>query len=114
MHYYLYIFFAYSFLGWVIEVSEKAIKQNKFINRGFLNGPVCPVYGIGMLLMTVCLKPLWDHFFLLFLGCVIIGTALEYGTELLLEKVTHIRWWNYEEEPLNFQGRICLASSLLW
>lgn len=114
MHYYLYIFFAYSFFGWVIEVSEKAIKQNKFINRGFLNGPVCPVYGIGMLLMTVCLKPLWDQFLLLFFGCVIIGTVLEYGTALLLEKVTHIRWWNYEEQPLNFQGRICLASSLLW
>lgn len=114
MEYLLIIFFIYSCIGWAAEVAEEAVNTNSFVNRGFLNGPICPIYGVGIVLMTVCLEAFDDQLLILFLGCGAIGTALEYITSILLEKITHIRWWDYSNQPLQFQGRICLPFSAFW
>lgn len=115
MEYYLLrIFFIYSFIGWVIEVAYLASKTNKFVNRGFLNGPICPIYGISIVTMTVCLQPWKEKLLILFLGCLTIEVVLEYITAFLLEKVTHIKWWDYSDQPFNLHGRICLVFSIIW
>ena len=71
------LFFVYGFLGWCTEVAFAAFKSGRFVNRGFLNGPICPIYGFGVLLVLLLLEPVKDHFFLLFLGSVIVTTALQ-------------------------------------
>ena len=114
VYYLLKIFFIYSFLGWILEVIEAAVKTNRFINKGFLNGAICPAYGFSMVLMTVCLKPWHDNALYLLLGCLLIGTGVEYVTGFLLEKLTHSKWWDYSHLPWNLKGRICLFSSCLW
>ena len=85
-------FFIYAFLGWCTEVSFFAVKKGKFVNRGFLNGPVCPVYGFGLVAVIAALTPLKDNLLLLFLGSVLITSALEFLTGWALEKIFHTRW----------------------
>ena len=74
----LWLFLAYAFLGWCVEVAFHAVSTGRFINRGMANGPICPIYGFGVLLVLLLLEPVTAHFFLLFLGSVIVPTALEY------------------------------------
>jgi uncharacterized membrane protein len=118
-------FLLYSFLGWVIEVIYHAVTQGKIVNRGFLNGPVCPVYGFGMLVVlmpgsTVSsgtdaasgvsqMSPL-----LLFLFGMLLATAVELAAGWLLDRLFHARWWDYSEKPLNLHGYICLEFSIIW
>ena len=113
---YLYIafFFIYSFLGWVTEEIFAAFKYGRFINRGFLNGPMCPVYGVSMfiiynVLTDYSLQPVWQ-----FVGAVGIVTVIEYVTGALLRKVTGRRFWDYRELPYNLNGYICLRYSIFW
>lgn len=107
-------FFIYAFLGWCTEVSFFAVKKGKFVNRGFLNGPVCPVYGFGLVAIIAALTPLKDNLLLLFLGSVLITSALEFLTGWALEKIFHTRWWDYTENKFNLCGYICLEFSLIW
>ena len=107
-------FFIYAFLGWCTEVSFFAVKKGKFVNRGFLNGPVCPVYGFGLVAVIAALTPLKDNLLLLFLGSVLITSALEFLTGWALEKIFHTRWWDYTENKFNLCGYICLEFSLIW
>ena len=118
-------FLLYSFLGWVIEVIYHAVTQGKIVNRGFLNGPVCPVYGFGMLVVlmpgsTVSsgtdaasgvsqMSPL-----LLFLFGMLLATAVELAAGWLLDRLFHARWWYYSEKPLNLHGYICFEFSIIW
>ena len=110
----LWLFLAYAFLGWCVEVAFHAVSTGRFINRGMANGPICPIYGFGVLLVLLLLEPVKDHFFLLFLGSVIVTTALEYLTGWALEKFFHDKWWDYSEEPFNLKGYVCLRFSLMW
>ena len=110
----LWIFFVYAFLGWCAEVSYAALHTGRFVNRGFLNGPVCPIYGFGMAAVLWILRPLMGNTVLLFLGSVVLTSLLEWLTGLVLEKLFHQRWWDYSGEPFNLGGYICLRFSLYW
>ena len=110
MYRYLWSFFAYAFLGWCMEVSFAALTSGRFVNRGFLNGPVCPIYGCGAVIVLFCLEPLKDHLFWLFVGSVILTSALEWLTGFVLEKIFHERWWDYSDMPFNLGGYICPRS----
>ena len=110
----LWLFLIYAFLGWCAEVCYAALRTGRFVNRGFLNGPVCPIYGFGVLIVLTCLEPLRKNLLLLFLGSVVLTSLLEWVTGLLLEKLFHQRWWDYSDQPLNLGGYICLRFSILW
>ncbi len=110
----IWIFLIYSFLGWCIEVIFHAIRDRKFVNRGFLNGPWCPIYGLGMIILVLCLFPLRRNLIVLFLGSTILTTLLELVTGFILDKAFHSRWWDYSNQPLQLHGYICLQFSLCW
>ncbi len=108
------LFFIYSFLGWCVEVAFVATTLGKVLNRGFLNGPVCPIYGCGMLLVLIVLHPVSDNIFLLFLGGMVICSAIELFGGWILDKLFHMRWWDYSDRPFNVGGYICLSFSIMW
>ena len=110
----LWIFFIYAFLGWCTEVSYAALVTGTFVNRGFLNGPVCPIYGFGVVIVLTCLTPLAGSLPLLFLGSVVLTSALEWLTGFALEKLFHQRWWDYSDQPFNLSGYVCLRFSVAW
>ena len=104
----------YSFFGWVWETCYVSVKSGKFVNRGFINGPLCTIYGFGAVSVYVILKPFSDNLLYLYLGGVVVATALEYVTAVLMESIFHTSWWDYSDKKFNFQGRICLGASLGW
>ena len=110
----LWIFFLYAFLGWCCEVVFAAVKTGKFVNRGFLLGPVCPIYGMGVALVLWALLPLEDNLLALYFGSVLITSALEFLLGWISEKLLHQRLWDYSDMPFNLCGHICLAFSLVW
>ena len=114
MYQFLWIFFVYAFLGWCTEVSYAALRTGKFVNRGFLNGPVCPIYGCGVVVVLAGLEPLKGNFVLLFLGSVVLTSVLELATGFVLEKLFRQRWWDYSDKPFNLGGYICLEFSIMW
>lgn len=110
----LWIFFIYAFLGWCAEVVFSAAKTGQFVNRGFLLGPVCPIYGFGVSFVLLLLEPFGDNLFFLFTGSMIITSALEFLVDWLAEKALGQRLWDYTDMPFNIKGYICLAFSLIW
>ena len=128
LYYCLIYFFIFSFIGWVLEVAFHAITLGKVINRGFLNGPVCPVYGCGVLVVMWAVElteklgyislgedagSLKDAF-ILFLFGLVLATAVELLAGWLLDMLFHMRWWDYSYRPLNLHGYICLEFSIIW
>lgn len=107
-------FFVYSFLGWLWETSFVSVKKGRLVNRGFVNGPFCTIYGCGAVSVYLILKPAADNLLWLFLGGIVVATALEYVTAVLMESIFHMSWWDYSYKKFNFQGRICLGASLGW
>ena len=107
-------FLIYSCLGWCLEVVYAAVTTGKLVNRGFLNGPVCPIYGFGMVIVLYALTPLVDNILLLYLGGVILPSALELVGGWALYKLYRTRWWDYSDYPFNIGGYICLEFCLLW
>ena len=107
-------FLIYSCLGWCLEVIYAAVTTGNLINRGCLNGPVCPIYGFGMVIVLFALTPLSHSLLLLYLGGVILPSALELVGGWALYKLYHTRWWDYSDDPFNIGGYICLEFSLLW
>lgn len=107
-------FYIYSFLGWLWETCYVSVRKGKLINRGFINGPLCTIYGCGALAVYLILLPISDNLLLLFVGGVVVATALEYVTAVLMENIFHTSWWDYSDNKFNFQGRICLGCSLGW
>ena len=107
-------FLIYSCLGWCLEVIYAAVTTGTLINRGFLNGPVCPIYGFGMVIVLFALTPLSHSLLLLYLGGVLLPSALELVGGWALYKLYHTRWWDYSDYPFNIGGYICLEFSLLW
>ncbi len=114
MYLLLWTFFVYAFLGWCTEVSFAALTSGRFVNRGFLNGPVCPIYGVGVVIVLFFLEPLRKNTVLLFVGSVLLTSLLEWLTGFVLEKIFHQRWWDYSNEPFNLGGYICLRFSIAW
>ena len=110
----IWLFFIYSFLGWSMEVIHAAYGVRRLINRGFLNGIVCPVYGFSMVFLSVFLDSLKNNCFYLFLGCMIIGSVIELVTGVLLEKVFRTRLWDYSGMRFQVGGYVCLKYSILW
>ena len=110
----VWIFLIYAFLGWCAEVAYAAVHNGKFVNRGFLNGPVCPIYGVGMLVVVTLLWGLRHNLILLILGSAGLTTTLEYATGLILERFFHDKWWDYSDKPFNVKGYICLEFTVLW
>lgn len=108
----LWLFLAYSFLGWVLETVTAAVKQKKIVNRGMINGPFCIIYGTAAVLMSIGLHEVTGIW--LFLGSVIYAASLEWIAGHLIEKYYHERWWDYSKSRWNLDGYICLPMSLLW
>lgn len=107
-------FIIYAFFGWCLEVVYQAVEHGKFINRGFLNGPYCPIYGFGVIMVVYVLDPIKENIFILYAGAVLLTTTLELVTGFLLEKIFNQKWWDYSGERFNLKGYICLKFSLLW
>ena len=107
-------FFTYGFLGWCTEVAFAAVKQRQFVNRGFLNGPICPIYGVGVTVVIAVLAQFTDHIVFLYLASTLLVTVLEGITGYLLEKLFHHRWWDYSKMPLNIGGYVCVLFSFIW
>ena len=108
-------FLIYSFLGWVIEVVFHVVVGGKIINRGFLNGPICPVYGFGMICVLLIYNLVGsDNTFIVFLEGLVFTTLIELIAGFILDKFFHARWWDYSSMPLNLNGYICLGFSIIW
>lgn len=110
----LCFFIIYAVFGWCLEVVYQAVELGKFINRGFLNGPYCPIYGVGVIIVIGCLNPIKDNILVLYIGSVLLTSALEFVTGFILEKIFHQKWWDYTDEHFNVMGYVCLKFSLLW
>ncbi len=111
------LFFLYSFFGWCMEVTLKYIQFHRFINRGFLTGPICPIYGTGAILITVAvewLTPLEKAYGTTFAISFVLCGAVEYFTSWYMEKRFHARWWDYSQKPMNLHGRIWIGNLVLF
>ena len=109
-----YYFIIYSFMGWCIETVYATINKKEFVNRGFLNGPFCPIYGFGTLSIIILLKPIETNYIFLFLGSVFLTSTIEYITGYILENLFNSTWWDYSDNSYNLHGRICLSFSIIW
>ncbi len=105
------IFMFYSFAGWLIEVAVTIAEHHKVVNRGFLVGPICPIYGTGAVLISLILSEA-ENWLAVFCVAVVGGALLEYAVSYLMEKLFRVRWWDYSNRPFNLEGRICLFSVL--
>lgn len=105
------LFWLYSFLGWLMETTLVSLRSKKFINRGFLMGPYCPIYGTGGVLLLV-LSPYKDSPFLVFILSIVICSIIEYLTSYILEMIYKVRWWDYSNRMFNLNGRVCLFNSV--
>lgn len=110
----IWIFIIYAFIGWCSEVSYAALDRGIFVNRGFLNGPYCPIYGCGVLIVVVLLTPLKKNLLILYLGSFLLTSVLEFITGFVMEKVFHNKWWDYSNKPFNIMGYVCLKFSIFW
>ena len=108
------MFFIYSFVGWVIEVIYYGITEGKFINRGFLAGPLCPVYGLGFYAAIWIFEPFRNSFLIIFFGMATACTIVELIAGIILYHTFHMRWWDYSDYKLNFKGYICLRFYIYW
>ena len=111
---FVYLFFAYSFLGWLGEVITTAVRKRRYQDRGVLNGPLCILYGVGGLIISFTLGELHESWFFLFALSTIYTTVLEWVAGHILERTSGTRWWDYSDEWFNLDGYICLGASLLW
>ena len=111
---YIVYFFIYSFLGWIIETIYAFIIHGGFIKRGFLFGPLCPIYGFGAVILILVTKKMYGKPFQKFLIATILFTAFEYFVSLIFEEIFGLRWWDYSNDFLNIQGRVSLLYSIFW
>ena len=110
----LFFFFFYCLFGWCFESTYVSICKRKFVNRGFIRGPFLPLYGSGAIMMLLVSAPVRDNLVLVFFAGCIGATALEYVTGVVMEALFKVRYWDYSHKRFNFQGQICLSSSLCW
>ena len=105
------LFWFFSILGWILEVIVCSICDKRIVNRGFLIGPYCPIYGFGSLIMLI-LSPYKDHLFTCFILSLFLCSVLEYFASFLMEKLFKIRWWDYSKDAFNINGRVCLRNAI--
>ena len=112
----LFLFYFYCFLGWCVESTHVSIRQKPphWVNRGFIRGPFLPLYGSGAIMMLVVSAPFQHNLFLTYVAGCIGATVLEYITGVTMEALFKVRYWDYSEQPFNFQGHICLGTTLAW
>lgn len=108
------LFLAYSIGGWVAETTVGIIKNKKFTNKGFLNGPYCTIYGVAALIVTVGFAELKNSWTFLFIGSMVLCTVIEWSAAKCIEKLMHMRLWDYSDKKFNLDGYICLQYSVLW
>ncbi len=113
IYYFMMYFFIYGFLGWCGEVAF-ATRHGCFVNRGFLNGPICPIYGVGVGLVVTLMKPFMHNVVVVYVGGAVLVTVVEFFTGLIMDKMFHHKWWDYSNKPLNIGGYVCLLFSLIW
>lgn len=106
------LFMLYSFLGWIFETIVVYFYTKKIVNRGFFVGPICPIYGIGCVLIILLLKKYTNDPVALFVMALFICSILEYFTSYVMEKMFKARWWDYSDKSININGRICLENCL--
>lgn len=109
-----YNFFLYSFFGWIYESVLVSVKKKTWVNRGFLNGPMIPLYGAGATIVYILLGVRTENAVLVFLEGMILASILEYITSFLMERIFHAKWWDYSQNRYNLHGRICVMASLFW
>ena len=109
-----FLFYFYCFFGWCFESAYVSIKSRKLTNRGFMRGPFLPLYGSGAIMMLVVSMPFQDNIFLVYVAGCIGATVLEYVTGVTMEALFKVRYWDYSQNKFNFQGHICLGTSLAW
>lgn len=112
IYYAIMIFFTFSFIGWLMEVILTKIEDKKWVNRGFLIGPICPIYGFGILGIILTLKKYDNDIITFFIMSILICSATEYFTSFLMEKLFKNRWWDYSNKRFNINGRICLEYAI--
>ena len=110
----LLYFYIYCFIGWIWESCFVSVRTRQWVNRGFLRGPYLPIYGTGAIVMLVIAMPFRDNIILTFFAGMIGATLLEYITGVCMESLFKVRYWDYSNQPFNFQGQICLSSSICW
>ncbi len=110
----LLIFYIYSFCGWVFESAVVSVRQKRPVNRGFLRGPMLPIYGFGATIMLHVSLPLAGHPVQIYFAGMVVATAFEYVVGVVMEAIFKVKYWDYSEHRFQFQGRICLQSSLAW
>lgn len=110
----LFIFYFYCFFGWCFESGYVSLKSRKWVNRGFMRGPFLPLYGSGAVMMLVVSKPFLDYWWAVYLAGFVGATLLEYVTGVVMEALFKVRYWDYSSNRFQFQGHICLGSSLAW
>ena len=112
---YIIYFFVYSFIGYIIEIIYCSIAEKRIVSRGFLFGPILPVYGFGMVAVLLATKTVRDNLVLTFLVSMLVCSTIEYFTSWLMETLFQVKWWDYSEDTkFNLNGRICLHNSLLF
>lgn len=114
LYYLAAFFFIYGVLGWCVEVAYAAVKQGEFVNRGFLNGPICPIYGVGVVSVIYCLGEVKGNLVVLYAASVVLVTVIEGITGFVMDRLFHHKWWDYTDQPLNIGGYVCLVFSLIW
>ncbi len=116
MSQWLFLFYVYCFMGWCVESSYVSLKEKPphWINRGFLRGPFLPLYGSGAIMMLVVSAPFQHHLVLTYAAGCVGATVLEYITGVTMEALFKVRYWDYSDVPFNFQGHICLGTTLSW
>ena len=114
VYYVVHWFFIYSILGWTIESVYMSFCNKKLTNRGFIRGPICPIYGVGALTVYFVLRPFAGNYLELFVFGSLMATAIEFCTAKIMIRVFGGVWWDYNEKPFNYQGIICLESSIVW
>jgi len=107
-------FFVYGVLGWCVEVAFAAVKEGRFVNRGFLNGPICPIYGVGVVSVIFSLQGFSESLLILYLASAVLVTFIEWLTGYVMDRIFHQKWWDYSGQPLNIGGYVCLPFSLIW
>lgn len=110
----IFIFVIYSFFGWILESIYKSILQKKIVNSGFLIGPFCPIYGYGALILYYALKGFTDNILILFVVSFVVLSIWEYIVGVLLEFIFKTKYWDYSNNFLNINGRVCLLNSFFW
>ena len=111
---YITYIFIYAFLGWIMETIYAFIIHGHFVKRGFLFGPICPIYGFGAVLLIITTKKLYNQPLLKFVFAIVSFTVFEYFVSLVLEMLFGLRWWDYSNDFLNIQGRVSLLYSIFW